>query len=420
MRLEPVWTGGCFGMKIVSGLFLQKTCARLLMLVAFAAPAFAQQRIVVIGDVHGAFPEFVSILQHMGLTDADRRWTGKSTILVQTGDVMDRGPEARKALDFLMELESQAAKQNGKVIPLLGNHEVMNMIGDLRYVTAADYASFANAQSDAVREKAYQGYREFLRAHPMKRVPDDEAAHQAWAAQHPLGYFEQRDAYGPQGQYGRWLRQHDAVAQVGDILFMHGGLDPELRFRDIEQLNERIRSELRNFDALWESLSQKRVIWRYMTWQEGVQQAQKVLNESESGQKQLSGAAEDIRKFLGFRDWLLISQDSPLWYRGLALGPEEKLEKSLDKMLRRLNVHYIVAAHTVRPKFNVMTRFNNRVFLIDTGMLHSYYGGRASALEIQSGRFTAYYADSAEPERLVGPGAVTAATPDHPKSGGDH
>src|SRR5207249_3361462 len=230
---------------------------------------------------HGAFPEFVSILQRMGLIDAGHKWTGGSTIFVQTGDIMDRGPESRKAVDLLMELESQAGKQNGKVVPLLGNHEVMNMMGDLRYVTAADYSSFADAHSETVREKAYQAYRDFLSLHPTIRLPDDEATRQAWTAQHPLGYFEQRDAYGPQGRYGRWLRQHDAVAQIGDILFMHGGIDPALHFRDIDQLDQRIRSELQKFDELWESLSKESVIWRYMSWDEAVQQAQRVYIQTQ-------------------------------------------------------------------------------------------------------------------------------------------
>src|SRR6202007_3215109 len=135
--------------------------------------------IVVVGDVHGAYPEFTSILERAGLIDAGHKWIGGSAIFVQTGDVMDRGPESRKALDLLMALETEASKQNGKVIPLLGNHEVMNIMGDLRYVSPAEYAAFANEQSEQVRQKAYEDYRKFLGFHPMRRVPDTEEVHQA-------------------------------------------------------------------------------------------------------------------------------------------------------------------------------------------------------------------------------------------------
>jgi hypothetical protein len=70
-----------------------------------------------------------------------------------------------------------------------------------------------------------------------------------------------------------------------------------------------------------------------------------------------------------------------------------------------------VAGHTVRPKYDVAARFDKRVFLIDTGMLKKQYGGRASALEIQNGRFTAYYADQG-PEVLRVPEGGEA-TPAH-------
>ena len=71
-----------------------------------AAPA---SRIVAIGDVHGAGEAFVSILQRAGLIDAQRRWTGGTTVFVQTGDLLDRGTAVREVLDLLMALEPQAA-----------------------------------------------------------------------------------------------------------------------------------------------------------------------------------------------------------------------------------------------------------------------------------------------------------------------
>jgi hypothetical protein len=386
-----------------------------LVLLALPVSAAAQLRIVAVGDIHGAYPEFVGILQKTHLIDTNLQWIGGTSVLMQTGDVVDRGPDTRKCLDLLMELERQAKKQNGRVVALLGNHEVMAIVGDLRYVVPEDYARFATDQSEKVRERAYQEYRNFLAAHQNHQnaaLPEDEAARQKWMAEHPLGYFERRDAFGPEGVYGRWLRQHEAIVQMGDVLFVHGGLNPALPFRDIKELNERIHSELANFDSLWQILCSRKIVWRYMRLEEYMRQMQDAWASIQlHGQVEDPEAAWALQKLLGLSSWMIFSPDSPIWYRGLALQPEEGLKAGVDAMLKRLKAGYIVAGHTVRPKFDINGRFDNRVFLIDTGMLKEHYGGRASALEIQNGRFTAYYAGG-EPQVLSGSeGGGAAPTP---------
>ena len=65
-------------------------------------------RVVAIGDIHGAYDNFVAVLQSAGLVDAELRWAGGKTHLVQTGDVLDRGPDSRKSMGLLMDLEKQA------------------------------------------------------------------------------------------------------------------------------------------------------------------------------------------------------------------------------------------------------------------------------------------------------------------------
>src|SRR5215471_2624960 len=175
----------------------------------------AEQRIIAIGDVHGDLSDFVAILQQVGLTNENRQWSGGTTVLVQVGDMVDRGPKSRECLDLLMDLERQAPQQNGKVIPLLGNHEVMTMMGDLRYASVEDYQGFATPQSEKVRQQAYQEYLDFLSAHGNHANAAAAAGQrEKWMAEHPLGFFERRDAFAPQGLYGRWLRQHDAVVEL--------------------------------------------------------------------------------------------------------------------------------------------------------------------------------------------------------------
>ncbi len=104
-------------------------------------------RVVAIGDVHGAYPEFLAVLRLAGLIDAKDRWSGGKTHFVQTGDILDRGTETRPVMELLMRLEGEAKKAGGRVHALLGNHEVMNVLGDLRYVSREEYKAFETPRS---------------------------------------------------------------------------------------------------------------------------------------------------------------------------------------------------------------------------------------------------------------------------------
>ncbi len=379
------------------------------LLVWLPALARAQARVVAVGDVHGAFPEFVSILQKTGLIDAGNQWAGGASVLVQTGDVPDRGARTRECLDLLMELERQAEKQGGRVVPLLGNHEVMMFMGDLRYVSPGEYQAFVTDQSEKTRQEAYEDYRKFLAARNSRRrqppVPDDDAARQKWLAEHPPGFFEHRDAYGPKGAYGSWLRKHDAVAQVGEVIFLHGGLDPKLRFKSIAELNDRIHSEVAAYDSTWQLLSERRIIWRYMKMEEALREVQE---EMAAGLKD-SEAARKIEKLLTLQSWMVIAPEGPLWYRGYAQEKEDKLQKDLNSMLDRLKAKHVVVGHSPTSTHRITPRFENRVFLIDTGMLRGYYKGQASALEIHNGRFTGHYSDGQQQVLMEAAGAAPAA-----------
>lgn len=97
-----------------------------------AAPLDAQgpQRIIAIGDVQGALDRLKAVLTVTGLTDANNRWTGGRTQLVQTGNYMDHGAGTRAVLDLLMSLEQQAKDAGGRATALLGPHEVLNVLCD--------------------------------------------------------------------------------------------------------------------------------------------------------------------------------------------------------------------------------------------------------------------------------------------------
>src|SRR5215468_11188713 len=200
--------------------------AALFLLIALSlAASAAAERVVAIGDVHGDLDAFVGILQRARLIDPSRRWSGGHTILVQTGDFLDRGPKARGAMDLLMSLQKDAQRQGGRVIVLMGNHEAMNIFGDLRYVTNNDYASFANDGPDARKRK------------------NDSPTTQ------PAGFLERCEALSPEGKYGKWLRSLPAIAKVNDSIFLHGGIHPDLKSHSVDELNEAIANEIKAFDA---------------------------------------------------------------------------------------------------------------------------------------------------------------------------
>lgn len=385
------------------------------LLLVPAPSAFAPGRVVAIADVHGAFDEFAAILHDTGLVDDRRAWSGGAATLVQTGDVVDRGARTRECLDLLMELQRQAPRAGGRVVTLLGNHEVMNVIGDLRYVTPAIFKSFASRDAEKRRDAARKEYLAFLKAHAghghAAVPPADGAERKAWEAEHPEGFFELRDAFGPEGTYGTWIRSNRAIAQVGDGVFLHGGINPALEFGTLKELDDRVVADLPAFDAMWKTLADAGLIWRYMTFAEAVR-----FSEEELAWRQAEGPVGELEarpallRLLGYKSWITVSADGPLWYRGLGTEPEAKLDASLTALFARLNVKYIVAGHSVVASKQVATRFDSRVFLIDTGMLTEVYAGRASALEIRDGQFIAHQV-GATPRLLPAPAGARTPEP---------
>ena len=352
-----------------------------------------------IGDIHGDFDDFVGILQRAGLIDKQNQWSGGKTTLVQLGDVIDRGPKPRPAMDLLMSLEAEAAKDGGRVVPLLGNHEVMNIMGDLRYVTPENYASFADADSEKRRQSAFKDYMNWRDSHAaiLAELPQPmEMTEAEWMARHPLGFIEQREAFSPTGIYGKWLRTHAAVAQVSDSIFLHGGISPATASIKLDAINSRIRDEISSFDTAKQYMQADKLILPFFNLQEMVGVAQAALSaERKSRMPSNSQRQSRITQFLQFPDWLCVRQDGPLWFRGYDQWNEQSDAAQLDKILKAFSVNHIVAGHTVQKVGTIRSRFGGKIFLIDTGMLSSYYpGGKASALEIKGdGTFIALYMD---------------------------
>ncbi len=290
-------------------------------------------RIVVVGDVHGAYDRFVEILRAANLIDERLRWIGGRTHLVQLGDVVDRGPDSLKALDLLDGLQREAQRAGGAVHELLGNHEVMRMLGDLRYTVPGEYAAFTSSKSTEVRD-AY--------------IERAKAANEPAAPPPPLGFVELRVAFGQNGRYGKLLRSLDAVVQINGIVFVHGGISPAVAELSCDAVNETVHRNL----------------------------------GSDLAQTRSDPLAQ-----------LVTRVDGPLWYRGLA-EESDAFAPTVDDILAKQKASAIVVGHTVTPDGRVRVRFGGKVIQMDTGMQPAYVqSGRASALQIDHGTLTAIYAD---------------------------
>lgn len=302
-----------------------------------AAEDSEQARIVAVGDLHGDFDHWMAIAVAAGLTDGRGNWSGGETVLVQLGDITDRGPDSLRIIRHLQQLEGEAKKAGGEVIVLLGNHEAMNVLGDLRYVHPGEYEAFRDKRSKRRRDATWKANRELLETTYAAMDPplDAEAAKAHWYEQTPLGMLEHRRAWMPGGELGEWAASLPAVVKLGGTLFVHGGLSVERALEPLDLLNARISAALAPGEAIDRS------------------------------------ALEDP---LG-----------PLWYRGNVARGEADAERvaladELAQVLAFHNAARLVVAHTPSIK-GIVSSEGGKLIRVDTG-ISSHYGGPLSFLEI--------------------------------------
>jgi hypothetical protein len=368
---------------------------------AFSDPNDTEGRIVAVGDVHGDLEGFRSILRASGLLDDSDNWSGGATTLVQTGDLVERGTKVRQVLDLMMSLQEQAPRAGGKVVAILGNHEVNNLLAYLDYnstppqVYAEIFAGFTDDRSEDRRKQAYKQWARWRHSYPRC----GKVSKQEWENDHPLGYVEYFEAFGPEGTYGRWLRSWPSMARIGSTLFAHGGPSPWLAsqgFDSVYAANRAVSREIEAFDRARDYLVSKGIILPFFTLSEIYCAVTEALAPGPSkfgpllSDKERSRILEIRRSLPNVDHSITLRPEGPLWYRGFARLGEREGAQIIADLLATWKVENIVVAHTPQ-KGNVEKRFEN-VFLIDTGMVYgSKIGGRPSALEISGRRFTAVY-----------------------------
>ncbi|KIG18751.1 serine-threonine protein phosphatase [Enhygromyxa salina] len=183
----------------------------------YPAPA----RLIAIGDVHGDIQATRKALQLGGAIDAEDHWIGGELVVVQTGDQLDRGDDEQAILELLAKIQREAAAAGGAVHLLNGNHEYMNALGDLRYVTPGGFSDFEDAPGvDPARPEL---------AEVMAQAPKPTHARVA--------------AFWPGQPWAKELAKRNMIVVVGDSVFVHGGVTPAWAGK-IESINAESRAWL--------------------------------------------------------------------------------------------------------------------------------------------------------------------------------
>ncbi|ORX80364.1 Metallo-dependent phosphatase [Anaeromyces robustus] len=162
------------------------------------------ERVVVVGDIHGDYDHLVKILRHAKLIDEENNWIGKKSILMQIGDLMDRGDDTFQVYELMIKIKEQAKKKGGVVYMLLGNHEIFALQGDHHFTSANDNDDFG-------------------------------------------GFEKREEAFGPNEPFGKLLREELNVAMViDDTLYTHAGMTSNFAEQGVDKLNKYVHDLLKS------------------------------------------------------------------------------------------------------------------------------------------------------------------------------
>ena len=262
-----------------------------------------EQRIVAFGDVHGDLEAARGALRLAGAINEQDRWIGGELIVVQTGDQLDRGDQEQAILDLFERLRIESKAAGGAFHALLGNHEIMNARGDLRYVTDGGFADFMDA----------------VEYDPGDSLLADFEPHQR----------ARMAALMPGGPYADMLAHRQVILQVGDNVFVHGGVLPDHVAYGIDEINSSAQA-----------------------WLRGEADFPPVLQGSES----------------------------PQWTRLYSRDPDSLACGVLEEALTALEAKRIVMGHTIQES-GITSACGARAWRIDVAMA-AYYGGSVEVLEI--------------------------------------
>ncbi len=269
------------------------------------------EKLLALSDIEGNFEAFRKLLQSNKIIDEKYNWTFGRGHLVFCGDMFDRGEQVTECLWLVYTLEAKAKSAGGYVHFILGNHEIMTLNGDARYV----------------REK--------------------------YLTNAKLLNSTYQQLFDVNSELGRWLRTKNIIEEIGDIIFLHGGIGKEVnKLRmTIDQINQAARPWYDNEDSAMNSPN-------------------KTLN-------------------------VLFGNKSPFWNRGYYQTEEKKVyagseqdtvykvtTQDVNTTLAMYHVNRIVTGHTIVSD-TVSIHFDGKVINIDT----HHAGGKSEALLVEADKY---------------------------------
>ncbi|GFQ02090.1 uncharacterized protein at1g18480 [Phtheirospermum japonicum] len=204
-------------------------------------------RLIAIGDLHGDLPKAKVSLRLAGLIGTDDRWSGGATTVVQVGDIFDRGGDEIKLLYFFEKLKREAAKDGGMVITMNGNHEIMNVDGDFRFVDPQGLVEFENwgmwqCIGNAMKRMCVGTDGEMIIIKDVFDGVPNEFPGFSNKPEYLNGARARLAALRPNGLIAtRFLSKNQTVVVVGDSVFAHGGLLQTHVVYGLERVNEEVK-----------------------------------------------------------------------------------------------------------------------------------------------------------------------------------
>ena len=351
-------------------------------------------RVVAVSDIHGAYNAVIATLQAADIIDDQLIWSGDATHLVVVGDILDRGPKSRQIIEMMIRLEQEAASVGGRVHTLLGNHEVMNLIGDTRYVSDEEYAVFVDEESAVQREYWYRNFG--MRDSDVASTIDTEKRFTSLA---PPGFFGHRRAFSSAGRYGRWLLEKPFMIVINDTAYVHGGLPPYVSQLGLANANIRLKSDLVEFMSSRAQLEDAGILSPVDQFRDIPVVVATRLYAQEISQPVQSAAISAIR----LKESPLHRSSGPLWYRGSSTCGVLSEGDVLTAALRTLNAKRVVIGHTTTKSRQIQSRFDGRVIEVNTGMLRTHYGGTGFAAVLSNDSVSAVSESGDQGLRLVNP-----------------
>lgn len=316
-------------------------------------------------------------LQNADILNEDLSWAGGAAHLVIVGDILDRGPGSRLAMELLIRLEVEAEDAGGKVHVLFGNHESMPMTGDMRYVSAAEYAAFAEEEGFEERTRWFELFVD-------RTGGDAEMLRPQFDKEFPPGYFAMRRAFRVDGRYGEWLLRKNIIVVINGTAFVHGGLSPLVAEVGLDGVNGALKDQLAEFVSTLGVLTDAEILlptdshYNYET----------ILNNYVPPLDADAETLAAVKTGIRLSDTELLEPSGPLWYRGNVVCQGIVEGYRLDAALAAIGAERVVVGHTPTPNRKVLQRFGGRLIEIDTGMLNFYYKGSGNALVLEDGNIS--------------------------------